>query len=203
MKTQRKTAILLTLACCLIGAVLTLTGTAIAQAPSKTDTRSMTVVDAAYQQALDLLRRDAAKTRPDWMVTATAKTGRWDFSVVYTKGKGLLLPVLNSSNSNATPPVPPLTDLVLPQNASVGIYVTSSDDIRPFEVPGLGIKTDALPDRIEQVAINTAKLGVYPATCVSHCGPQEKSMTFNVHIVDMVTFKYWLATSYAASSGGR
>ncbi len=157
-------------------------------------------IEMEFEKALDLLRSDAVKARPDWMVTATAKTGRWDLSVVYTKGKSLALPVLNKSNSTVAPPVPPLTDLVVPLNASVGFYVTSSDDIRPFEVPGLGIKTDAVPGRIEQVAIDTTKPGVFPATCAAPCGPQDKAMAFAIHVVDMVTFTYWLATKHAAAA---
>ena len=81
--------------------------------------------------------------------------------------------------------------------------MTSNDDIHPFVVPGLGIKAEALPGRIEQVAIDTTKLGVYAAACAAPCEPQNKAMNFTVHIVDMVTFKYWLAAKYAADAAQR
>ena len=51
--------------------------------------------------------------------------------------------------------------------------------------------------------IDTTKLGVYAAACAAPCEPQNKAMNFTVHIVDMVTFKYWLAAKYAAEAGGR
>ena len=92
MTSQRKIAILLTLTMGLATVDCGPGRPAVAADPRE----RAKAIEMQSERALDLLRRDAAKTRPDWMVTATAKTGRWDFSVVYTKDKSLLLPVLNT-----------------------------------------------------------------------------------------------------------
>jgi heme/copper-type cytochrome/quinol oxidase subunit 2 len=193
---RQKCAIHLALACWLICCV-TIPGRAAAADPQKQSKAIEKDFEKASKESLDLLRRDAAKARPDWMVVATANAGRWDFTVLYAKGKGLAQPSdsTRASASNALP----LTDLVLPQNASVGLHVTSNDDIRPFAVPGLGIKTEALPGRMQLVAIDTAKLGTFPVNCADPCSPQAQSMAFTIHVVDIVTFHRWRIARDAAS----
>jgi heme/copper-type cytochrome/quinol oxidase subunit 2 len=145
---QRKIVTLLTLAFSLAASGVVPDGPAAAADPKEQSKAIEKNLDKASKESLDLLRRDAAKARPDWMVVATARASGWDFTVLYAKGKGLAQPsdAVKASSSNALP----LTDLVLPQNASVGLHVTSHDDIQPFVVPGLNLKTEALPGRIRQ-----------------------------------------------------
>jgi heme/copper-type cytochrome/quinol oxidase subunit 2 len=189
MTPQRKIAVLLTLTCSIAAGEVGPRGPAVAADPQEQSKAIEKNLDKASKESLDLLRRDAAKARPDWMVVATASASGWDFTVLYAKGKGLPQPgdAVKASSSNALP----LTDLVLPQNASVGLHVTSNDDIQPFVVPGLNLKTEALPGRIQVVPIDTATLGAFPSTCADACVGSGKGMAFTIHVVDSVTFHRW------------
>jgi heme/copper-type cytochrome/quinol oxidase subunit 2 len=148
------------------------------------------------EEALELLQRDAAKKRPDFIVVSTAGSLRWEFSVMSTKK---VLALANPSEY-ASLPLPPLEDIVLPQRASVEAYLTSNTDMHGFVVSGLGIDRTAIPGRLEQVPIDTAKLGVFPSTCADPCTVIAKAMTFTIHIVDMFTFHRWMAAKEAAAA---
>jgi heme/copper-type cytochrome/quinol oxidase subunit 2 len=156
--------------------------------------------EKASRDALELLRRDADKARPDWVVVATANAGRWDFTLIYTRGKGLAHPSANKNNPAEGTAIPPLTDLVLPRNGSVELNVTSNDGIQALEVPGLGITANALPGRIERALIDTTKPGVFSSTCAEPCSAQAKNSTLTIHIVDSVTFLHWKVAREAAST---
>jgi heme/copper-type cytochrome/quinol oxidase subunit 2 len=199
MKTQCKIAILLTLLSSMGVAIST--GDA-ALADEKGD-RAKTVeqtFEAASKDALELLRRDAAKARPDWVVVVTASAAQWNFNLIYTRGKGLAVPSPSEGDRAQRNAVPPLTDLVLPQNASVELNITSNDGIRALDVSGLGIKADAIPGRIARASIDMTKLGVFSSTCAEPCSAQAKSGTLTIHIVDSITFRHWLVARDAASA---
>jgi hypothetical protein len=199
MTSQWKSAILLTLAWFVIdgapwaGPVLA----ADERVPAKVAEKEF---EKASKEALELLRRDAAKLRPDWVAVATANADRWSFTLIYTRGKGLAHPNLSKTNPAARHALPPLTDLVLPRNGSVELNVTSNDGIHALEVPGLGIKANALPGRIERIVIDTAKPGVFPSTCPEPCTAKAKGMAFAVHVVDTDTFRYWLVAREARAA---
>jgi heme/copper-type cytochrome/quinol oxidase subunit 2 len=189
MTPQRKIVTLLTLAISLAAGGAMAGRPAAAADPQEQGKAIKKDFDKASKESLDLLRRDAAKARPDWMVVATARASGWDFTVLYAKGKGHAQPsdAVKASSSNALP----LTDLVLPQNTSVGLHVTSNDDIQPFVVPGLNLKTEALPGRIQVVPIDTATMGAFPSTCTDACLAGGKGRAFTIHVVDSVTFHRW------------
>jgi heme/copper-type cytochrome/quinol oxidase subunit 2 len=132
------------------------------------------------------------------MVMATARANGWDFAVTYVKGKGLAQP--SETNKFSAANAMPLTDLVLPQNASVGLYAMSNDDLRAFVVPGLNIKAEAIPGRLQLVLIDTGKLGAYPSDCESPCGAQATDAPFTIHVVDIFTFHRWRMAREAASA---
>jgi heme/copper-type cytochrome/quinol oxidase subunit 2 len=201
MARQSKIAISLTLAVWLaVGGV-----TAVRPASAADPQERTKAIERASKDSLDLLRRDAAqgaaKTRPDWMVVATARANGWDFAVTYVKGKGLAQP--SDTNKFSAANALPLTDLVLPQNASVGLYAMSNDDLRSFVVPGLNIKAEAIPGRMQLVLIDTGKLGAYPSACPSNCerpcGAQATDAPFTIHVVDILTFHRWRIAREVAS----
>jgi heme/copper-type cytochrome/quinol oxidase subunit 2 len=197
MTLQSKIAILLTLAVWLAVGGVTAVRPASAADPQERTKAIEREFERASKDPLDLLHRDAAKTRPDWMVMATARANGWDFAVTYVKGKGLAQP--SDTNKFSAANAMPLTDLVLPQNASVGLYAMSNDDLRAFVVPGLNIKAEAIPGRMQLVLIDTGKLGAYPSDCENPCGAQATDAPFTIHVVDIVTFHRWRIAREVAS----
>jgi heme/copper-type cytochrome/quinol oxidase subunit 2 len=201
MTRQRKIAILLILAMWRAVGGITAVCPASAADPQERTKATEREFERASKESLDLLRRDAARARPDWMVVATARSSGWDFTVTYVKGKGLAQP--SDTNKVSAANTLPLTDLVLPQNASVGLYAASNDELRSFVVPGLNIKAEAIPGRMQLVLIDTGKLGAYPSAfasnCERPCGAQAKDAPFTIHVVDILTFHRWRIAREVAS----
>jgi cytochrome c oxidase subunit II len=146
----------------------------------------------ASKQSLELLRRGATLTRSDWLITATARTSKWTFEIVDVRSKHSLFEKPDATTSATSEALPPLAHLVVPQRARVEVRVISDDAIHPFIVPGLGIKSDAVPGRLATVKIDTSKIGVFLSKCGDPCSAHARVMTFAIHIVDAVTFQRWL-----------
>lgn len=60
--------------------------------------------------------------------------------------------------------------LILPTLVNVLFLVTSSDVLHSWTVPRLGIKTDAIPGRINSLYTNVVNSGVYYGQCSEICG---------------------------------
>jgi heme/copper-type cytochrome/quinol oxidase subunit 2 len=189
-------ATLLALAGCLMVSVMTPSPKVLAAQPETGGRAIVHENEKAHREALELLQRYAARKRPDWMVVATAGASGWEFTILSTR-KAL---ALANPREDASAPLPPLDALVLPHRATVEANLTSNTDIHPFVVPGLGIDRTALPGRLERVAIDTAKLGVFASTCPDPCNAAAKAMSFTVHIVDFVMYLRWMDAREAASA---
>jgi len=60
--------------------------------------------------------------------------------------------------------------LVLPTDTSIRLLVTSYDVLHSWAVPSLGIKMDACPGRLNQVALNIKREGTFYGQCSEICG---------------------------------
>lgn len=60
--------------------------------------------------------------------------------------------------------------------------ISSSDVIHSFAVPGLGVKVDALPGRINQVLVTPFKLGLYLGQCSEICGSAHSFIPINIFV---------------------
>ncbi len=82
--------------------------------------------------------------------------------------------------------------VVLPAETIVRIQVTASDVIHSFAVPAFGIKTDAVPGRVNETWIKVDRPGVYYGQCSELCGAQHAFMPIAVEIVPKQDFQRWL-----------
>jgi cytochrome c oxidase subunit 2 len=82
--------------------------------------------------------------------------------------------------------------VVLPAETIIRIQVTASDVIHSFAVPAFGIKTDAIPGRVNETWIKVANPGVYYGQCSELCGAQHAFMPISVEIVSKQDFQKWL-----------
>jgi cytochrome c oxidase subunit 2 len=60
--------------------------------------------------------------------------------------------------------------LILPAEVNTKIIVTSTDVIHAFGVPSLGIKTDAVPGRLNQLSFLIKRTGIFYGSCYELCG---------------------------------
>jgi heme/copper-type cytochrome/quinol oxidase subunit 2 len=82
--------------------------------------------------------------------------------------------------------------LLLPINTSIRILVTSSDVLHSWAVPSLGIKIDSCPGRLNQVALNIYRKGIFYGQCSELCGINHGFMPIVVIGVDLPVFLKWI-----------
>lgn len=82
--------------------------------------------------------------------------------------------------------------LVIPHTCNVKIVVTAKDVIHSFAVPGLGVKMDGIPGRLNQVTVFVFKPGVYFGQCSELCGVNHAFMPIVVHAISFDVFEQFL-----------
>ncbi len=61
-------------------------------------------------------------------------------------------------------------EMVVPVNTMVRVLVTAADVIHAFAMPAFGVKTDAVPGRINEIWFKANKEGLYYGQCSELCG---------------------------------
>lgn len=84
------------------------------------------------------------------------------------------------------------SELVLPENETVYLRLTSEDVIHSLHVPELGLKRDANPARWNDVAFTPTETGEYHLYCAEFCGQAHSQMRGTVRVVDEEEFEGWL-----------
>lgn len=82
--------------------------------------------------------------------------------------------------------------LVVPQGAVIKFLITASDVIHNFAVPALGIKTDAVPGRVNHAWTKIDKKGVYYGQCSELCGVNHGFMPIALEVVSKEEFDEWV-----------
>lgn len=81
--------------------------------------------------------------------------------------------------------------VVLPTDTNIEILVTASDVLHAFAVPALGIKTDAVPGRINSTWVRITKPGTYYGQCSELCGNGHAYMPIEIVAVPREDFTAW------------
>ncbi len=85
------------------------------------------------------------------------------------------------------------TQLVLPVDTVVRIQVTAADVLHSFAVPAFGIKTDAVPGRLNETWVKVTQPGTYFGMCSELCGVGHAFMPSEVRVVPKEDFEAWVA----------
>lgn len=83
--------------------------------------------------------------------------------------------------------------VVLPVDTNIQILITAADVIHSFAVPALGLKTDAVPGRLNETWVRIEKPGVYYGQCSELCGKDHAYMPIEIHAVSKEEFAHWAA----------
>lgn len=87
--------------------------------------------------------------------------------------------------------------IVIPENTVVKFVITAGDVLHSFAVPSLGIKTDAVPGRINETWTKVSKKGVYYGQCSELCGVNHGFMPIAIEVVSKEEFDEWLVKTKA------
>ena len=83
-------------------------------------------------------------------------------------------------------------DVVVPVATTVRVLVTASDVIHAFAVPAFGIKSDAVPGRLNETWFRAEREGIYYGQCSELCGKDHAFMPIAIRVVSAEQFDSWL-----------
>ena len=84
--------------------------------------------------------------------------------------------------------------MVVPVGAKVRLLITASDVIHAVALPAFGLKTDAVPGRVNETWFQTDRPGVYYGQCSELCGVDHAFMPIQINVVSQAEFAAWVAS---------
>ncbi len=82
--------------------------------------------------------------------------------------------------------------LVLPVGRPIKLIITGADVIHSFAVPSLWFKLDAVPGRLNELAITIEKPGVYYGQCSELCGVKHGFMPIAIEARPQAEWEQWV-----------
>jgi cytochrome c oxidase subunit II len=83
--------------------------------------------------------------------------------------------------------------LVVPVGKTIKVLVTGSDVIHDWAMPAFGLKTDAIPGRVNETWFRAEKIGTYYGQCSELCGVNHSFMPIEVKVVSDADFAAFVA----------
>ncbi|MBA3446047.1 MAG: cytochrome c oxidase subunit II, partial [Pseudaminobacter sp.] len=92
-------------------------------------------------------------------------------------------------------------EMVVPVDTTVRVLVTANDVLHAFAMPAFGVKTDAVPGRINEIWFKAEKEGLYYGQCSELCGKDHAFMPIAVRVVSAAQYATWLTAAKADLAG--
>ncbi|WGM29933.1 cytochrome c oxidase subunit II [Brevundimonas sp. NIBR11] len=84
--------------------------------------------------------------------------------------------------------------IVVPVGKTVRVLVTAADVIHAFALPAFGLKTDAVPGRVNETWFRAERTGVFYGQCSELCGVDHAFMPIQINVVTEAEFAAWVAS---------
>ena len=81
--------------------------------------------------------------------------------------------------------------LVIPANKNIQILITAGDVLHSWAVRSMGLKTDAVPGRLNETWVNVKEPGIYRGQCSEICGTGHGFMPVVVKVLPESEFIAW------------
>nr|YP_007317561.1 cytochrome oxidase subunit II [Cnemaspis limi]ADY86098.1 cytochrome oxidase subunit II [Cnemaspis limi] len=85
--------------------------------------------------------------------------------------------------------------VVIPTDSPTRVLISAEDVLHSWAVPALGVKTDAIPGRLNQTTITTARPGLFFGQCSEICGSNHSFMPIVIEATMLEEFEHWTATT--------
>jgi len=82
--------------------------------------------------------------------------------------------------------------LVIPKDREVRLNITARDWIHAFHVPGLGLKSDAIPGQSNYINTRAQETGTHQLYCAEYCGVGHSGMLGTVEVRSQEGFQQWV-----------
>ncbi|MCF8483216.1 MAG: cytochrome c oxidase subunit II [Rhodospirillum sp.] len=87
------------------------------------------------------------------------------------------------------------TQVVLPTKTNIRVLITADDVIHSWAMPALGLKTDAVPGRLNETWVRIEEEGTYYGQCSELCGVNHGFMPIEIKAVSRADFDGWVTTA--------
>jgi cytochrome c oxidase subunit 2 len=142
-------------------------------------------------------------------LTLKAIGNQWYWTYVYPDEGGLRFDSYMLSDAAAAKAGEPRLlgvdhPVYVPVNKVVEVDTTGADVIHSWSVPAFGVKTDAVPGRINRTWFKATRIGTYYGQCSQLCGANHAFMPIEVKVVSEADYQAWLASAkkkFAANDG--
>jgi cytochrome c oxidase subunit 2 len=84
--------------------------------------------------------------------------------------------------------------IVVPEGKTVRVLVTATDVIHAFALPAFGLKTDAVPGRVNETWFRADRTGIFYGQCSELCGVDHAFMPIQINVVTEAEFAAWVAS---------
>jgi cytochrome c oxidase subunit 2 len=145
---------------------------------------------------------------PDAELTIKAVGHQWYWSYEYPDNGNFAFDAYMVADADLKPDQLRLlttdTSVVLPVDTTVRVLVTATDVLHSWDVPAFGVKTDAVPGRINETWVRIDQPGTYYGQCSELCGTNHGFMPIMVKAVSKDEFEAWTqqARQEFARAGG-
>nr|YP_004564288.1 cytochrome c oxidase subunit II [Pseudhymenochirus merlini]ADM35699.1 cytochrome c oxidase subunit II [Pseudhymenochirus merlini] len=120
---------------------------------------------------------------------------QWYWSYEYTNYQDLAFDSYMTPTSELSPGQLRLLEvdnrMVVPMESPVRMLVTAEDVLHSWAVPSLGVKTDAIPGRLNQTSFIATRPGIFYGQCSEICGANHSFMPIVVEAVPFLDFETW------------
>jgi cytochrome c oxidase subunit 2 len=159
---------------------------------------SFSLLFAQYNPARAISGYDPERDRT---ITIKATGVQWYWTYEYPDNGDVSIDSLMLQDSERTDPEtqPRLlavnNPLVLPVGVVIRMQVTAADVIHSWAMQPFGVKTDAVPGRLNEAWFRADKEGVYYGQCSELCGRDHAFMPIEVLVVSEAQFDAWVAAA--------
>nr|YP_097171.1 cytochrome c oxidase subunit II [Aneides hardii]AAU20608.1 cytochrome c oxidase subunit II [Aneides hardii] len=81
--------------------------------------------------------------------------------------------------------------MVVPMESPIRMLISAEDVLHSWAVPSLGIKTDAIPGRLNQTTFIVSRPGIFYGQCSEICGANHSFMPIVVETTPLNYFQNW------------
>nr|WGO62157.1 cytochrome c oxidase subunit II [Petrodromus tetradactylus] len=81
--------------------------------------------------------------------------------------------------------------VVLPMEVPIRMLISSEDVLHSWAIPALGVKTDAIPGRLNQATLSSNRPGLFYGQCSEICGSNHSFMPIVLEVVPLKHFDNW------------
>nr|YP_001054779.1 cytochrome c oxidase subunit II [Astronotus ocellatus]BAF46808.1 cytochrome oxidase subunit 2 [Astronotus ocellatus] len=128
-------------------------------------------------------------------LTIKAMGHQWYWSYEYTDYEDLAFDSYMIPTQDLTPGQFRLLEadhrMVVPVESPIRVLVSAEDVLHSWAVPSLGVKMDAVPGRLNQLAFIASRTGVFYGQCSEICGANHSFMPIVVEAVPLEHFENW------------